>query len=159
MDYYQGLLASFRQGYVDAGGPDFEDSDAPVLTRFREQGVASNAQAYALGERDAARDRATGAMDNPTPGWVIGTPIPADVPIGSTPRRDDAETIALWQRSTGAAPSPATSGPPGPFGYASSPEASGYLRRGATSTIFGLDPMLVGLLVVAAGVAYYLTRR
>lgn len=86
-----------------------------------------------------------------------------------TPERSDASIYATYQRSAGAAPSIATSGPPGPMGYASFPSLSGYApgSAGASGGLMGGTINLLGinlptwlLLLAAGGAAYYfLTKK
>ena len=89
------------------------------------------------------------------------------------PERGDASIYATYQRSVGVAPSIATSGPPGPFGYASNPSLSGYAPGSAGggggngggglmapgATIFGLDMTTLLLLAAAGAVAYYFMTK
>ena len=92
------------------------------------------------------------------------------------PERGDASIYATYQRSQGSMPSIATSGPPGPFGYASNPALSGYAPGASGGSgamvgaggivgqlqqtkIFGFDLMTIALLAGAAGLAWYLLKK
>jgi hypothetical protein len=82
------------------------------------------------------------------------------------PERSDAAIYATYQRSPGVVPSIATSGPPGPMGYASFPALSGYAPGSAGGsgglmaqpTILGFDPMTLALLAGAGLLAWYLLK-
>ena len=58
--YLQGMLLAYRQAYINAGGPDYEDSDQNLLDKFSSRGIVDNSGAAGLGREDAAADKAAG---------------------------------------------------------------------------------------------------
>lgn len=164
--YLQALLQSYRQGYVNAGGPDYEDSDSILLDTLAENCVGSTSGAAALGEQQAAADIASGQTYHPQSLSSVGT-------IPSTPSTGAIDTMATvyttgtspagqpsGEHYTGApiiAPSPATSGPASAFGYG--PLGAGTTVSGSGG-ILGQGSGIPWLLILAAAAGvYFLTRK
>ena len=80
--YLQSLLLAYRQAYVNAGGPDYEDSDQPLLDKFAASGIVDTSGAAGLGRIDAAADIAAGQDAHPQ-SLSYGGSIPITAPTGT----------------------------------------------------------------------------
>lgn len=87
-EYLQSLVRAFRQGYVNAGGPDYEDSDSNLLDHLAENCVSSTSAAAALGASQARQDKAAGQDYHPQ------SIAPSSAPIAPTPSTGNAEHMA-----------------------------------------------------------------
>lgn len=161
--YLQSLLTAYRQGYKNAGGPDYEDSDDRLLDILAENCVGGASDAASLGARDAARDKAAG-QEYHTESLSPGGAIPETAPIGTpstTIYTTQGNTNPVGQPtgyvggSLGAEPSNATSGPSSAFGYGVSGVGSG--GGGGLLGGGGGIPWLL-ILAIGAGI-YFLTRK
>jgi hypothetical protein len=86
--YLQSLLTAFRQAYVNAGGPDYEDSDQPLLDLFAARGIVDTSGAAGAGRDQAAIDKAAGQeyhVQSLAPGGVIPTTAPKVSPATVPP--------------------------------------------------------------------------
>jgi hypothetical protein len=79
--YLDGLLLAFRQAYVNAGGPDFEDTDSILLDRFAARGITTNTEAAAYGREEAAADLAAGQEVHASTSILPGGAIPVTAPM------------------------------------------------------------------------------
>lgn len=63
--YLQSMLLAYRQAYINAGGPDYEDGDQNLLDKFSAAGIVDASGAAGLGRADAAADKAAGQEYHP----------------------------------------------------------------------------------------------
>lgn len=82
--YLQSLLTAYRQAYSNAGGPDYEDSDQPLLDKFAASGIVDTSGAAGLGRIDAAADLAAG-QEFHTASLAPGGAIPVTAPKNPPP--------------------------------------------------------------------------
>lgn len=82
--YLQSLLTAYRQAYSNAGGPDYEDSDQPLLDAFSAAGIVDTSGAAGLGRNQAAADKAAG-QEYHTASLAPGGAIPVTAPKGTPP--------------------------------------------------------------------------
>lgn len=82
--YLQSLLTAYRQAYSNAGGPDYEDSDQPLLDKFAASGIVDTSGAAGLGRIDAAADEAAG-QEAHSASLPPGGAIPVTAPKGTPP--------------------------------------------------------------------------
>lgn len=81
--YLQSLLTAYRQAYSNAGGPDYEDSDQPLLDLFASRGIVDTSGAAGLGRTQAAEDKAAGQEVHAlslAPGGAIPVTAPKNPP-------------------------------------------------------------------------------
>jgi hypothetical protein len=82
--YLQSLLKAYRQAYINAGGPDYEDSDQPLLDAFSAAGIADTSGAAGMGRNQAAADKAAG-QEARAQSLAPGGAIVATAPKGTPP--------------------------------------------------------------------------
>ena len=74
-EYLQALLLAYRAAYTNAGGPDYEDSDQPLLDKFSSRGIVDTSGAAGLGREDAAADIANKQeVHAPSIGYGVAIP-------------------------------------------------------------------------------------
>ena len=165
--YIQSLLNAYRQGYVNAGGPDYEDSDELLLDTLASACVGGTSDAAALGRTHAERDRAAGQEYHES-SHVPGGSIPLTPPTGAPPPPATEATGTVYAPQgqpqgqpgdygyLGGSPvtySPSTSGPSGAFGYGT---GGGYSSNGAIGPSGAASGLPSWIWLVAIGVGAYL---
>jgi hypothetical protein len=158
-EYLQSLLRAFRQAYVNAGGPDYEDSDDRLLNTLAEACVGSTSGAADLGRAQAATDIRAGQDAHPQ-SLSPGGSIPVTPPTGALPT---VQTLAPVDTNVGLvytnpqgqpgenptfAPSVTYGGP----SIASGPSNAGQVQPGG----FQIPWLLIGVGAVAL---YMFTRK
>jgi hypothetical protein len=159
-NYLQSLLLAYRQGYINAGGPDYEDSDDRLLNTLAEACIGSTSDAAALGRDHAARDIRAGQDAHPqslSPGGVIpATPATGAIPpVIQTVAAVDTNAGVVYSNPQGQPGENPTFSPSVTYGGPSI--ASGPANAGQASG-FAL-PKLPWLLIGAAAVAFYVLTK
>jgi len=117
--YLQSMLTAFRQAYINAGGPDYEDSDQPLLDQLSAANIVDASGAAGLGRQQAAADKAAGQDAHPqslSPGGAIPVTAPKGTPpiINTMTSGGDARAFltldGLPTQGGSAAPNPTAAG-------------------------------------------------
>jgi hypothetical protein len=157
--YLQALLSAYRQGYTNAGGPDFEDSDDVLLDKLAANCVSSTSAAASLGQQDAGADVSAGQTVH-TSGYTAGATI-GPTPATGTP---EANATVYTKPTLQGQPLQPTMMEPTMFGAPSMASGGGALTSfsgsggGPSPTIAGI-PFNWLLLAAAALGAWLLLRE
>jgi len=149
------LELSYIQAYVNAGGPDYEDTGSILFDHFAANAITTNQQAAELGRADALRDIQTNQTAHPDTTVQPGGSIPEQGPTGAPPVINTAtsggEGVAFL--SLNGLPTSGGSAAPNAMaaGYASAP-----FRPAATGSGFSLSTIVI--LAVLGGAAWYLMK-
>jgi hypothetical protein len=160
-DYLASLLLAYRQGYVNAGGPDYEDTDELLLDRLSANCVGNTSGAAAMGAADARADRAAGQDAHPQ-SLSPGGAIPATAPINPPPVPTGQESGVVFSNIQGQPSENITmpyvpSSPGAASGAGGIGGAGGAGGAGGSGGSFSLPPWLIW--VAIAGAAYFVWKE
>jgi len=161
--YLQSLLTAYRQAYINSGGPDYEDSDQPLLDLFSARNIVDTSGAAGLGREQAVIDKAAGQdahVQSLAPGGGIPITAPKDVPPVINTVTSGGDGVAFL--SLGGLPTMGGSAAPNPTAAGFVATSGGSLFGGGATPNGGTSSGIAGIpwLLIAgiAAAAYFLWK-